>query len=588
MYRFFRGLFALIGLIVVVVAAGGGYLAYKAWDREEPVSDTIVLNLDLDQDLAEYVPADPLSEALFARTESLRDVVDALDRARMDPRVKGVVARLGGDQIGTGKAQEIRAAVERFRASDRFAFAFSHSFGELGPGDRSYYMASGFERIWLQPVGLVGLTGVSASVPFARGALDELNITPELRHREEYKSFMNTFTEKGFTEPHREMMEALIGDLEGQLVSGIAQGRGMDPAALRQLIDRGPFLDREAVAAKLVDQIGYFDEVRSAALARAGAGAELIDGADYLRSAGRPHVSGPTIAVIYGTGSIQSGKTGVDPLSGGTSMGSEDMVEAFDKAAADPQVRAILFRIDSGGGSAVASETIRRSLVKAREAGKPVIVSMGEAAASGGYWIAMNADRIVAQPGTLTGSIGVVAGKMVTSGLWDRFGIEWGEISKGAHASMWSSLTPYSDTESQRLDAILDDIYGAFVRNVAEARRLPVTSVRDIAKGRVWTGAQAKALGLVDELGDMDTALGFARQAAGLAQDAAVTVEIFPKPDSPFRQVVDLVTGASEARTAAATQAMLARFQPLLRELAPLVRDPAAETLTMPPTGLTR
>ena len=266
-------------------------------------------------------------------------------------------------------------------------------------------------------------------------------------------------------------------------------------------------------------------------------------------------------------------------------MGSDDVAEAFGEAAEDSDVRAILFRIDSGGGSAVASESIRRALVNAKLAGKPVIVSMGEAAASGGYWIAMNADKIIAHPGTLTGSVGVVAGKMVTSGLWDRFGVEWGQISRGRNANMWSSLTPYSESESERLNTILDDIYGAFVRNIAEARKLPVASVRDIAKGRVWTGAQAKALGLVDELGDMETALGFAREAVGLAPDADVTLEPFPKPEPQWVQALDLITGRSETRS---VSAVLAEIRPMLRELGMLARDPAREMLSMPATGLIR
>lgn len=585
MFRFFVRLFALVGLVVVLLAAGGGYLAWKAWEHEEPLPASIVLDLNLDQSLEEHGKDSRLSDALFSRGDSLRDMVDALDRGRLDPRVKGVVARLGGDQVGTGKSQELRAAIQRFRASGRFAFAFSESFGELGPGDRSYYIASAFDRIWLQPVGLVGLTGLSASVPFGRGALDEIGVAPELRHREEYKSFMNTFTERSFTEPHREMMEALVGDLQEQLISGISQGRGMEPAAVRQLIDQGPFLDREAVDAKLIDQLGYFDEVTETAKERGGAGTELLEARDYLDAAGRPHRSGPTIAMIHGTGTIQRGSNGVDPLSGGTSMGSDDVAEAFREAADDPDVRAILFRIDSGGGSAVASESIRRALVKAKAAGKPVIVSMGEAAASGGYWIAMNADKIIAHPGTLTGSVGVVAGKMVTSGLWSRFGIEWGQISRGQNANIWSSLTPYSEGESKRLDIILDDIYGAFVRNIAEARKLPVASVRDIAKGRVWTGAQAKALGLVDELGDMETALGFAREAAGLPRDANITLQSFPKPEPQWVQALDLITGRSEARS---VSAVLTEIRPMLRELGMLARDPARDTLTMPPTGLLR
>jgi protease-4 len=325
--------------------------------------------------------------------------------------------------------------------------------------------------------------------------------------------------------------------------------------------------------------------VAQTAKERGSAGTELLEARDYLGAAGRPHRSGPTIAMIYGTGTIQRGSNGVDPLSGGTSMGSDDIAKAFREAAEDPDVRAILFRIDSGGGSAVASESIRRALVKAKAAGKPVIVSMGEAAASGGYWIAMNADKIIAHPGTLTGSVGVVAGKMVTSGLWSRFGIEWGQVSRGRNANIWSSLTPYSEDESKRLDTILDDIYGAFVRNIAEARKLPVASVRDIAKGRVWTGAQAKALGLVDELGDMETALGFAREAAGLPRDADITLQSFPKPEPQWMQALDLITGRSETRS---VSAVLTEIRPMLRELCRLARDPARDTLTMPPTGLLR
>jgi protease-4 len=206
MFRFFVRLFALVGLIVVLLAAGGGYFAWKTLEHGEPLPDSIVLNLNLDQSLEEHGTEAKLSDALFSRGDSLRDLVDALDRGRLDPRVKGVVARLGGDQVGTGKSQELRAAIQRFRSSGRFAFAFAESFGELGPGDRSYYIASAFDRIWLQPIGLVGLTGLSASVPFGRGGLDVLGVEPALRHREEYKSFMNTFTERGFTEPHREMM----------------------------------------------------------------------------------------------------------------------------------------------------------------------------------------------------------------------------------------------------------------------------------------------------------------------------------------------------------------------------------------------
>jgi protease-4 len=583
MYRFFVGLFAIIGLIVVLVAGSAGYLLYRSLGQEEALPETIVLDLDLDRSLIEDVPADPILGPLLGRETSLRDIVDALDRGRGDPRVKGVIARFGGDQISYAQAQELRAAVERFRAAGRFAVAFSESFGELSPGDRSYYLASGFDEIWLQPVGMVGLTGVNAQVPFARGTLDELNLQPQLKQRKEYKSFMNSITEHGFTEPHREMMEALVGDLTEQLVAGVAAGRKLEPAAVHSLIDRGPFLDREAVDAGLIDHLGHYDAARAAAEKRAGSGAGRIEAADYLDRAGRPHSEGSTIALIYGVGSITRGDNGIDPLFGGASMGSEDMRKAFEQAVAAPDVEAILFRIDSGGGSAVASETIRRAVQQAREAGKPVIVSMGEKAASGGYWVAMSADRIVAQPATLTGSIGVVAGKIVTEGLWDRIGMNWEQVTRGQHATIWSPLTPYTDDEQARLDAMLDRIYDAFVRQVAEARRLPLETVQDIAKGRVWTGSQAKALGLVDELGGLDTALDLAREAAGLPPDRSVHLSLYPKPESALDRALSVALGRS--RSADTT---LARLEGWAKLLAPLVSEPGGELLRMPSTGLSR
>jgi protease-4 len=581
MYRFFVGLFAIIGLIVVLVAGSAGYLLYRSLGQEEALPEAIVLDLDLDRSLIEDVPADPILGPLLGRETSLRDIVDALDRGRRDPRVKGVIARFGGDQISYAQAQELRAAVERFRAAGRFAVAFSESFGELSPGDRSYYLASGFDEIWLQPVGMVGLTGVNAQVPFARGTLDELNLQPQLKQRKEYKSFMNSITEHGFTEPHREMMEALVGDLTEQLVAGVAAGRKLEPAAVHSLIDRGPFLDREAVDAGLIDHLGHYDAARAAAEKRAGSGAGRIEAADYLDRAGRPHSEGSTIALIYGVGSITRGDNGIDPLFGGASMGSEDMRKAFEQAVAAPDVEAILFRIDSGGGSAVASETIRRAVQQAREAGKPVIVSMGEKAASGGYWVAMSADRIVAQPATLTGSIGVVAGKIVTDGLWDKIGMNWEQVTRGRHATMWSPLTPYTEDEQVRLDAMLDRIYDAFVRQVAEARRLPLETVQDIAKGRVWTGSQAKALGLVDELGGLDTALDLAREAAGLPPDRSVQLALYPKPESALDRALSVALGRS--RSADTT---LARLEGWAKLLAPLVSEPGGELLRMPATGL--
>lgn len=562
MLRFFVRLFATIGLLVVVALVAGVAIAVR---HQPTLPDAVVIDLDLSRSLAEG-GSDRLG-GLLGHEASLRAVLDALERGRRDPRVKGVLARLGGDAIGFAQAQEIRAAVERFRAAGRFAVAFSESYGESGAGNRAYLLASAFDEVWLQPLGMVGLTGLSAEVPFARAALDTLGVQPQLMQREEYKSFAETFTRSELTPANREMLEGLIGDMTNQLVDGVAKSRRLPPATVRAALDRAPLLDREALELKLIDRIGYADEARDSAVKRAGAGADLTEAADYLNAAGGPHDGGPTVALIHAVGTITGGKSG-RPALGETSAGSETIVEAIEDAAADPDVRAILFRIDSGGGSVSASEAIRRALTKAREAGKPVIASMGDAAASGGYWIALAADRIVASPATITGSIGVVAGKMSFAGLSETLGVRWGRVATARNAGMWSPMHPFSPSEEERLTAIIDTTYATFLERVATARKLTPEQARAAAKGRVWTGAQARELGLIDELGGQEEALALVRAAIGLPADADVTLTPYPAPKSVPEEVLALLSGKGELSGALAAVAelrpLLARLQPLL------------------------
>lgn len=585
MFRFLVGLFALIGLTVIVLLVVGGFVFYDIANREPAPPESIVLTFDFERSLVEHVPSDPLAEAAFGREPSVRDVVDALERARIDPRVKGVVGRFGGDTMGLARAQELREAIRRFTATGRFAIAFSESFGEFGPGNASFYLSTAFDEIWLQPIGMVGLTGLAVQQPFAREALETLNLEPEIDRRGVYKTFPEVMTERTISEQNRAMLESLVDDLTNQLVAGIATDRDLTADAVRLLIDEGPLLDRRALEAGLVDRLGYYDEVLADAVERAGPDADDLDLLDYLDIAGRPHTEGPTIAVIYGSGTIRRGESGADPLLGDVSMGAETVVQAFDEASKDDAVRAILFRIDSGGGSAVASETIRRAVERAQRAGKPVIVSMADAAASGGYWIAMNADRIIAHPATLTGSIGVFAGKIATEQFWQDLGVNWAVVTRGRNAAMWSFVSPYDESGQERLDAMLDDIYAAFTRNVADARDLPIAGVREIAQGRVWTGNQALALGLVDELGGMGVALTRTREAAGLEAEAPVTVEIYPKPDSSFARILDLVLGRQSAG-AEGMAALAQALRPIFAWAEPMLAPPGERTLRMPPVGM--
>jgi protease-4 len=583
MLTFLVRLFAFVGAAIVISGLVAGFLL---WRHAPSLPATIVLTADLNRPLSEVSTDGPLSQALLGHELSLMDLVAVMDRARVDPKVKGLVVRLGGSEPGFAQAQELRAAIERFRQSGRFTVAFAESFGESGSGNHAYYLASGFDEIWLQPQGILGVTGFSAEVPFARKALDQLSITPEIQQREEYKSLGETFTHTEFTPAHKEMMEGLLRDLSDQMINGVARSRRLTPAAVQAAIDRAPLLGKEAVTAHMIDRIGYRDEMESEAVRRAGATADTLDVADYLDVVGRTHTQGAKVALIRASGFIGGGRSHDEPGLGELSTSADTVVDAFAAAVEDSKVVAVLFRIDSGGGSVSAGETIRRAVVRTRQAGKPVIVSMGDTAASAAYAISMNANRIVASPATLTGSIGVVGGKMAVGALSERLGVNWGFIDANRNAGMWSPLRPFTPEQRGRMTAIIDDAYNTFLAQVAEARSLSTAAVRSVAKGRVWTGAQALERGLVDELGDMETALTRAREAANLSPNADIALVEFPPPRSALEKVLALVSG--QRMGVAGGMAALAAARPLLDRLAPLLNAATGTSLAvMPPTGLT-
>lgn len=575
--RFLTSLGAAVLIAVVLGLAVRGM-------RASHVPARTVLELDLDDALVEWAPEDPLARALLGGGPRLRDVLDALERAAGDDRVAVLVARVGSGSMGLAQRQEVRDAVLAFRRSGKRAVAFAETLGEIGPGTGSYYLATAFDEIWLQPSGQVGLTGVHAETPFVRGTLDKLGVVPRLDHRKEYKTAMNLFTERAYTPAHREMAERIVASQFGQVVRGIAEARGLDEAAVRGLCDRGPLLAADALAARLVDRLGYRDEVWKAVETLVGDDAEPMLADRYLAAAGRPNDGGPVIALVHGVGAVQQGSSSVDPTSGAVSMGSDTVARALREAAEDDDVRAILFRIDSPGGSYVASDTIWRAVAQARAAGKPVIASMGDVAGSGGYFVAIAADRIVAQPGTLTGSIGVVAGKMLTRALWEKLGITWDDVASSAHATMWSQLYDFSPSEHANFEAMLDAIYADFTGKVAAGRTLAPERVAEIAKGRVWTGEDARSIGLVDELGGYPVALRLAREAAGLAPDAAVELRTYPARRRLVDALLARLAGEAEDEepVAAAARAVREAMAPALAVGRALGLGDDTGVLTMP------
>lgn len=495
----------------------------------------LILELDLTDGLAEGPPGDPVSAILTMRRLRLPDILEGLRRAGRDDRVKVLVVKVGGGRIGLARIQELRAAILDFRRSGKVAVAWAETFGEFTRGNLPYYLATAFDKIWLQPTGTLGLTGIAVEQLFLHDALAKAGVSFQSAKRYEYKSAADQLTESGFTEPAREAAARLVESVAEQVADGIAACRGKSAEQARALLDQGPFLAQQALEEGLVDELGYRDEVYDAARKTAGPDATLL----YLQRYQRMHVlasvsrrvqAGPRgekyVAVVYAHGMIRSGRSGRGPVGGG-GMGSDTISAALRAAAADERARAVVLRVNSPGGSATASDVIWREVVRIRGTGKPVIVSMGDVAASGGYFISAPADVIVAQPGTITGSIGVIMGKPVLRELFGRAGINSEAVMAGSNATMFSLARPFSEDDWGRINVWLDAIYGDFVAKVASGRRLSEDRVHELARGRVWSGADAVANGLADETGGLREAVAIARRRGGLPIDAPVRV--FPK-----------------------------------------------------------
>ncbi len=481
----------------------------------------LLLELDLT-----HAPAESGSDGLLSRLggrtgHQLRPTLRALHEAADDPRVGGLIVKVGGT-LPWAVMQELRLGVRAFAAGGKPTVAWSESFGE-GTGDTAgYVLATAFDRIWLQPGGGLGLLGVGIETTFVRGALDRLGVEPQLEQRREFKNAADRVMRTGFTEAHHLATDRLAESLFDEGVAMIAAGRGIAPSRVRELADTGPRSAAEALDVRLVDELGYRDQAYAAIRATIGTPTDLLF-ADRWRPRRKlrlPARSRKHVALVEIRGGIVSGRSRRTPM--GRQVGSDSVSAALRAATENAHVAAVVLHVDSPGGSAVASDTIWREVCRVREAGKPVVVSMGAAAASGGYYVACPADVIVALPATLTGSIGVFGGKLVVSALLDRLGVTTGSVAHGSRSLMFSSRRSFSDGERERFAATVDAIYDDFVGKVAHGRGRTVAEVDEIARGRVWSGSDALGVGLVDELGGLRDAVRIARERAGLPEDAPV------------------------------------------------------------------
>src|SRR4051794_5261439 len=514
----------------------------------------VLLELDLSRGLREAPPASPVQALRAVHVPSLRGVVEALGRAARDKRVVGLVAHIGTKQPTLAQSAELRAAVQELRGAGKRAVCWAETFGELVPGNVGYHLASSFDEIWLQPSGDVGLVGFSAESFFLRDALDKLGVETQMGQRHEYKTAADTFLRSSMTEANREMVTRLVQSSTETLVRDVAAARGLSEDDVRSLVAIAPVSPQDALDRGLVDRLGYLDHVYDDLRGRLGeVDLKYVEryGKDALSQAGAAVTRHrrPVVALVHAAGPIHLGRSSATPLSG-RSIGSDTVAAALRAAGSDASVKAVVLRVDSPGGSYVASDTIRREVLALRAAGKPVIASMANVAASGGYFIAMPADRVLASAGTITGSIGVLGGKQVIRETLRRAGIHRETVSAARYADMFSSDRPFDEEEWARLEGWLDRVYDDFTGKAASDRGMPAEDLRAVARGRVWTGADAVERGLVDELGGLERAVELAATRAGAAR-RDVELRVMPQ-----RTLVQRLLPADNSESPAAASAL--------------------------------
>lgn len=555
-----RGVWLVLALIFVAVMISAAGLIFTALlvGREPHVAGNSVLLLRVSGDLQEMEPGGVIGQ-IFDAPPTVRSVVDTLRKAKVDSRITGLVIRPSGTAALWAKVQEVRDAIIDFRTSGKPVIGYLEQGGE-----QEFYLASACDKVFLMPTASLDLTGIASYELFLRGTLDKIGASPDVIHVGEYKTAANTFTEKGFTPSHREVAESLNRDLYEQLVRGLAEGRDKEEDEIRALIDHGPFLPEDAVRAGLVDDVAYEDELDDKVVLAEGT-PRYTQESEYRRISAQSLGlnRGPRIGVLYAVGMISTGQSSED---GAQVVGSDTIVDALRKARADNSIKALVLRIDSPGGSAIASDVIWREVMLTR-AVKPVIASMSDVAASGGYYIAMPAHQIVAEPATLTGSIGVVMIKFAIGGTLDKLGISMEAVTSGRYADLYSPVRPFTPDERAKIQEHMQATYEAFVEKAAAGRQTTPERIDAVAQGRVWTGRQAKDLGLIDELGGLQHALSLAKARAGIERDSEVELVIYPQRKS-FYELVQAPFGAEAGG--------------VLRMFLGLREGKAVETLTAP------
>ena len=548
--RLFRWIFRTVIIIVVLVAivAISDHISH----RVQPDS---VLNVELEGPTVERGGGGVLG-IFNSHQTSLNLVRWAINRGAKDPRIVGLEIKVIDPQMELAQAQEITALIKSFRSHGKWTSAYIETAGESDPGNLSYIVASAADEVSLMPQGELNLVGVGVREIFARGTLDWLGITPNFESMGQYKSAANMFTNKDFTPAQKQEDDELVGSMYDQIVAATAAERKLTPDTVKTLIDQAPLDAQTGLKAHLVDRLEYEDQFDDRVKYHGGSEHKIVDYSNYARTILFSTIrgAGNQIAVIYGDGAIQRGSEGINPFSapGSAAMTSDDMVEAFKSAREDDDVRGVIFRVNSPGGSVIASELIRRQVeLTARK--KPVVVSMSGFAASGGYWVSTPAARIFAEPGTITGSIGVLGGKFNVSPATQKIFANTAAVTRGANVEMFDMWTDFTPAQSKMFhDQILGDTYAYFLKLVAQSRHFSVEQADAVAQGRVWTGEQALKNKLIDSLGSFDDAMAATKALARLAPDQPVGIVEYPEQPGLLKTLMSGQLGASMTQTPSA------------------------------------
>ena len=533
---------AIVSIVLVLVVVGviGVGLLVMSLDSEPEIKDRSVLVLNIEGSLPDYANADALSSRLFgASPRSLASLTEQLRKAKSDKRVGGVLVNIGLVMTGWGKADEIREAIADYRTSGKPIYAFM----EYGT-DKEFYIATSCERVYVAPIGDLWINGLAAQAMFFRGSLDKLGVYMDMRQIGKYKNAPEQYTRKEMSEGQREATNAILDDLFNRYVEGVARARNKSIDEVRNIIDHAPVTARNAAAMNLIDGAKYREEVEDELKARLnyteGERLRLVRESQYRRVS--PAALGldkdDSVAVIYASGAIGSGESDDGSFGGEATVGSDTLVKALRDAREDKSIKAIVLRVDSPGGVSYPSDIIWQAVETAKRK-KPVVVSMSDLAASGGYYISMNANRIFAQPSTLTGSIGVYAGKPVLKGFYDWIGVSTEYTTRGENAGIFRETEPFTKEESAKFeDGLRKYYYDVFVPKVAEGRKRDREYIDSIGQGRVWTGTQGLERGLVDELGGMERAIASAKQLANIPAERQVRRVVFPAPRTLWQEIL--------------------------------------------------